>query len=381
MDFSTCRRQLAALLLFGGLSGCAQLSGPPPNAEPLLLGARFANLPLPSADALFELSPAMKEFLRTEMRAPVRQHGPQLGLFRALSEGGHLRIDYDASRTRTAAETFDARAGNCLSLVLMTAALSRELGMSVSYQLVEVPDIWTRSERFVLLNGHVNLSLGSVPRGLSSREMGRYTVDFQPVEDPRLSRVRPLAEQTVVAMFFNNRAVELMEQSQYDQAFAHLRAALQADPHYLNSWNTLAVLYRRSGDVSRAERALQALLAVEPGNRHAASNLAAIWRDQGREADALALEQRLPPPPFADFDRGLRLASQGQWQQALSAFERQLRLAPDFHGVHYQLARAHAQLGHLHQAREHLELAMEQAPTGSLRQHYQAKVKALRRAG
>lgn len=377
MDLLLLRRWTLVIALAGALSGCAQLS-PAPAVDTLVAGSAFAPQPVPSREALFALSPAMHAFVRERLRGPVRQHGLQRGLFEALSEGGHLRLDYDASHTRTAAEAFEARAGNCLSLVLMTAALARELGLGVSFQLVELPEIWTLSERFVRLNGHVNLSLEPAPRGPGAQEMGRYTIDFQPVETPWLSRVRPLTESTVVAMFFNNRAVELMEQGELDAAFAHLQAALRSEPRYLNSLNTLGVLYRRAGDLARAEGSLRLLLQHEPGNAHAAANLAALWRAQGRVDEASALERGLPPSPFADYSLGLRLAAAGDWPAALQALERQLRRSPEFHGLHVQLARVHLQLGHRRQARYHLEQAQEQAPTADLRARYQAKVQALR---
>jgi hypothetical protein len=40
-------------------------------------------------------------------------------------------IEYDSTVTRTAAQTYAARAGNCLSLVIMTAAFAEELGLRV----------------------------------------------------------------------------------------------------------------------------------------------------------------------------------------------------------------------------------------------------------
>lgn len=373
--------RVAVLLLSLLLTACAHRALPPAPAQlqALLDGSALPQLPEPSPEPLFALSPAMRDFVLTELRQPVRQHGAQLGLYHALRAGGHLRIDYDAGHTRTAAETFEQRAGNCLSLVLMTAALAREMGLSVGYQWVDTPEIWTLSERFQRLNGHVNLTLGQMPRGLSMHEMGRYTIDFQPVEDARLARVRPLTEATLVAMFFNNRAVEWMEQGRLDQALAQLRAAVRADPAHLNTLNTLGVLFHRAGDLPRAEAALQLLLAQQPGHAHAASNLAKLWRAQGREAEALALEQRLPPSPFADFDTGQREAAAGNWKAALAAFERQRRRTPEFHGLHLQLARVHLALGQPQQARRHLELAEEQAPTAGLRQAYQAKLQALRR--
>ncbi len=369
-----------AALLALLLSACASVP-PPPAVEALLDGARFAPRPVPDAKALFAISEPMHAFIHRELRPAVRQLGPQRGLYRALSEGGYLRIDYDASLTRNAAQTFEARAGNCMSLVLMTASLARELGLRVNYQLVEVPEIWTLSERFMMLNGHVNLSLGEAPRSLGFPEMGRYTIDFQPVDDMRIRRVRPLGEETLVAMFFNNRAVELMEQGELDDAFAHLRAALRSDPSHWNSLNTLGVLFRRAGDPRRAEAALKLLLQLEPDNRHAASNLAGLWRELGRVDEALALERNLPPSPFVDYVRGLELVAARDWSAALRAFQRQLRRSPDFHGLHFQLARVHLELGDVREARRHLEQAEQQAPTGSLRVRYQAKVQALRRAG
>lgn len=372
---------LLALLSSIALGGCAPLPTQPTlNIEALMADARFGSPALPSADALFAVSPAMRHFLENDLRPAIRRHGAVEGLFKALSEGGHLRLDYDASITRTAAQAFEARSGNCLSLVLMTAALARELGLSVAYQLVEVPDIWTRTDQFVLLNGHVNLSLTPAAAGTGSRVMGHMTIDFQPVEDPRLMRVRPLDESTLIAMFFNNRAVELMEQGDLPQAYAALRAALRAEPRYRNTLNTLAVLYRRAAEPQLAETVLRSLLAAEPDNRHAAANLTVLLHALGRVDEARALEAKLPPAPFADFETGMALVRAGQWQAALAAFERQLKVAPDFHGVHFQLARVHWELGHLRQARMHMLEASENAPTDRLRQRYDGKLRALRAA-
>ncbi|MBN8504083.1 MAG: tetratricopeptide repeat protein [Burkholderiales bacterium] len=373
--------RIAAVLALALLLGaCAHRPMVAPQTNALLADERFGNPQLPSVEPLFALSPEMRRFMDNELRQAVRKHGAQEGLFHALNEGGHLILDYDASLTRTASEAFAARRGNCLSLVLMTAAMAREMGLSVGYQLVNVPDIWTRSDQFVMLNGHVNLRLGMGIRSWNATELGQLIVDFQPVQDTRLMRVRPLEESTLIAMFFNNRAVEWMEKGDLRQSYAALRAALRADPDYLNALNTLAVLYRRAGELPLAERTLRALMAADPDNRHGAANLVTVLRSLGRDGEARELEARLPPAPFENLERGLLLASEGRWDAALQAFERQLRLAPDFHGAHFLLARAHFELGHLRQARDHLEQAAEQAPSTALRDRYQAKLRALRRA-
>ena len=369
------------LLVFLGLAGCASIRGPAPEVNALVADERFASYPEPSAQELFAISPDMRRFLAHDLRNPIRDHGVAAGLFRALSARGLLRIDYDSSFTRTAAQAFEARAGNCLSLVLLTAALAQELGLSVQYQWVELPDVWTRSDQFTLLNGHVNLSISQAPRSLDARQMGRFTIDFVNTDEARLTRVQPLSERTLVAMYFNNRAVELLEAGAVGEAHAHLRAALRADSSHLNAYNTMAVLYRRLGDLHQAEALLLQLRKSDPANQHVTANLALIWRQQGRAAEAEQLEASQPEPPFADFDRGMAFAGKAQWAEALAAFQRQQRKAPDFHGLHFQLARAHFQLGNHRKAEHHLEEAIKESTTGSLRLRYEAKLRALRNAG
>ena len=58
--------------------------------------------------------------LATTVATLARTRSRQRALYDALYERGHLKIEYDAAMTRNASETFDAHAGNCLSLVIMT---------------------------------------------------------------------------------------------------------------------------------------------------------------------------------------------------------------------------------------------------------------------
>jgi tetratricopeptide (TPR) repeat protein len=318
------------LLMFLGLAGCASIRGPAPEVNSLVADERFASYPEPSAQELFAISPDMRRYLAHDLHKPMRDHSVAAGLFRALSARGLLRIAYDASLTRTTAQAFETRAGNCLSLVLLTAALAQELGLSVHYQWVELPDVWTNSDQFTLLNGHVNPSKSQAPRSLDARQMGRFTIDFVNTDETRLTCVQPLSERPLVAMFFNNRAVELPEAGANGKAHAHLRAALRADSSHLNAYSTMAVLSRRLGDLRHAEALLQQLRKSDPANQHVTANLALIWRQQGRAAEAEHLEASQPEPPFADFDRGMAFAAKAQWAEALAAFQRQQRRAPDF---------------------------------------------------
>ena len=96
------------------------------------------------AEDVFALSDEMKRYVETEMAGPLQSKGLHKGLIDALYSKNQLRLDYDAAITRNASQAFEARSGNCLSLVIMTAALAKGLGLSVQYQSAFVEPAWSR---------------------------------------------------------------------------------------------------------------------------------------------------------------------------------------------------------------------------------------------
>ena len=79
--------------------------------------------------------------LMVEALDAVRQ-----ALFDALYQPDQLKLEYDAAMTRNAAQAFAVRSGNCLSLVIMTAAFAKEMGLDVRYQNVFGEDVMRHVE-------------------------------------------------------------------------------------------------------------------------------------------------------------------------------------------------------------------------------------------
>jgi tetratricopeptide (TPR) repeat protein len=212
--------------------------------------------------------------------------------------------------TRTAREAFDARAGNCLSLVLMTAALAKELGLEVRYQRVFADDAWSRVGELHVASSHVNVTLGRKsgdPRALFS-ERNLLTIDFMQTRRGRPYRAFAIREATVVAMYMNNRAAEALAAGRVDDAYWWARAAVGQAPAFFAAWNTLGVIYRHRGHLREAEAVLSYILEREPANTSAMSNLALVLGESGHPREAAALSERLarlePVPPLR---RGARL--------------------------------------------------------------------------
>jgi Tfp pilus assembly protein PilF len=333
-----------------------------------------------AAADIFAVSEPMKSFLRTELAGRLHGAGIQQRFAEALYTKGELRIEYESVRTRTAAETFDARAGNCLSLVIMTAALAKEIGLPVRFQRVYVDDTWTRNGGVTFSVGHVNIGLGrrQIDGAFGRNDGDTMTIDFLPPRDLRGVRTRELEERTVAAMYMNNRAAESFTAGRIDDAYWWARAGVEQDPAFVGSYNTLGVIYRHHGNVGEAERVLVRALELEPGNPHVMSNLIPVLDDLGRLVEAKRLARQLaelePNPPFSFFDRGLAALQRSDFTAARDLFVREIDRAPYRHEFHYWLAVAYAGLGDRERARKELVTAIETSTTLNDRDMYAAKL-------
>ncbi|KNZ33526.1 MAG: hypothetical protein AD742_05860 [Methylibium sp. NZG] len=367
-----------------GLGGCTVAPVVPPPPAHLFDDTLFAapSEP-PRADAIFALSDAMKRYVEQDIAGPLRSKGPQRGLLEALYSKGQLKLDYDSVRTRNAAEAFEARSGNCLSLVIMTAAFAKHLGLPVRYQSVYTDATWTRSGNLYFSSNHVNLALEH--RATDARvgvDTDRaWTVDFLPPEDVRGQRTRVISEATVVAMYMNNRAAEALAGGQLNDAYAWGREAIRQSPAFLSAYNTLAVTYLRRGHPQHAAQLLRHVLQREPDNTIALSNLARTLGELGQVTEAAQLAQRLnkvePHPPFHFFDLGLAALQAGQFESARELIGKEIKRAAYHHEFHFWLAVANIGLGDKSAARRHLILAKENSTTFDDKALYSAKLERI----
>ena len=374
------------LLLCVLLAACA--TAPAPVARLDLLHDELFVLasPAPDGSGVFDMSDEMRAYAARVLAPLARQADPRRELIDALYKKGQLQLDYDASTTRSASQAFASRAGNCLSLVIMTASFARHLGLPVSFQAVQIDDFYSRSGDFYLASGHVNLVLGppSARSAFGRSERESLTIDFLPQDELRGQRTRPLEEQTIVAMYLNNRAAEALAVGRLDEAYGHARAALLHDPGFFSASNTLGVIYNRAGHKGPAEAAFRQTLAGDADNVSALSNLVKLLQSQGRGAETSVLAARLdrlqPVAPFHHFNLGRSAMAAGDYARARDLFVRELRQQPYQDEVHFWAAQAYWQLGQVDKARRHLRQAVEYSANRSMHDRYAAKLEGLRRS-
>jgi tetratricopeptide (TPR) repeat protein len=374
-------RCLSFLLPLAALLSACAATPPAPERPDALLADRLFAAPterISTAD-VFAMSAEMKRYLAVDIADQLRTKGLQTGLVEALYRRGQLKLEYDATTTKTAAQAFAARSGNCLSLVIMTAALARELRLSIRYQTAYLDETWSRDGSLLFASGHVNVTLGRrIMDAGTAHDLSPLTIDFLPPEDIHSMRVREIGEETVLAMYANNRAAEALARGLLDDAYAWAVEALRKDPSFMAGYNTLGVVYLRHGDLVLAERAFDRVLAHDARSTRALANLAETYRREGRDADANAARTRLAAiesvPPFHFFNLGIEAARQSDWLTARDYFAREVARADYYHEFHFWLGLADWQLGDVVQADKHLRLAMDNSTTRGQHDLYAAKL-------
>ena len=369
-------------------SGCAMAPQQPPMPSSADLFVDTAFRP-PAQDVgtgdLFTLSAPMQAYLRSATFAGhVRREGAARGLVSALYNKSDLKLEYEATMTRGAASTYQARRGNCLSLVIMTAAFARALNVEINFQNVVTEQQWSRSGGIHVASGHVNLALADRLDSRHTYEPGKrwLTVDFLPPADASEYNTRPIDEVTVEAMYLNNRAAEEIAAGRLDDAYWFARAAITKNPAFITAYNTLGVIYQRHGQFVLAERVYRRALEREREDLIVMNNLIPVLARLGKSEESKAMAARLasiePTPPFHYFHKGIKAMEARNYAEAKSMFAREVARSPYYHEFHFWLGIAHMHLGDPRTARDELTLAMNTSTSEEAAKLYTGKLNYLR---
>jgi Tfp pilus assembly protein PilF len=248
----------------------------------------------------------------------------------------------------------------------------------VRYQWIQSWKHWSRDADLEYLSTHVNMVLlpPNNPHG------DGVPVDFMPPDPNTIQHVYVIDEARIVAMYMNNRAVELLASGEVDRAYWWAKAAIEHDAGYYDAVNTLAVIYRARGRLESDVRTLRWLLAREPDNIVALQNLASVLKAQGHVAEASEVARRvrelMPVPPFHYYDLGMAALRQGNFRAARDLFQKELRRDGRYDKFHASLALAHYGLGDLGKAQAQMAIALENSSTSADREMYTRMLARLR---
>lgn len=317
-----------------------------------------------------------------EMRAFIHQRVPDTSrpsdrlsaLMDAVFAKGHkgLGVVYGSRETRTAAETFARRSGNCISFANLLVALAREIGLNAYF--AEVDEVLARDQRGEALinNRHMLIEV--------EIENAVFEVDLLPDADS-YHDVRRISDRRAAAHYFNNLGVDRLIEEGAAAALPWFERSIELAPDFAAAWVNLGVTLRRRGRFADAERAYRRAIEIDRSELAAFSNLAYLYRAWGREAEADALPDRVARyrrhNPFRAFQRGRAAVEAGDLELAIESFREAVRRDPEEARFHFALGDALYRSGELDKARQSLEKALKLAGSDSEREHYRSALEAL----
>jgi hypothetical protein len=344
-----------------------------------------ASVRINAQDAL-AVSDSMREYAHRKM---PRQMGrvdlpdKRRALIDLMYRKSGLHLDYDSTETRTASEAFEARTGNCLSLVLLTSAIAKEMNLPVRYQSVIGVTDWSQADNLFVSIGHVNLVMDQVPADFEWTNWSAtpLVVDFLPPEKANVLETRLISEETVLAMYLNNRAVESLIKGQIDNASWWARAALLEDRNFFSTYVTFGVIYRTVHHPEMANFVLERASSQDPDNTTLLTDRILVLRDLGKAQEANALATRLvaldPHPPMSYYKQAQVEMNAGHFESARRLYEKEIARDPFHHEFEFGLARVYFSLNDTKQTAIHLKRAMDLSTSKETHTLYASKLEHL----
>lgn len=294
-------------------------------------------------------------------------------------------MQYINGETLTAAEALKRGQANCLSLTILAYSLANSVGFQTEFRDVKIPEYWITRNGESFLNGHVNLQVQAVypeekPNIVYSAGSS-YVIDFE--RGAGLGRLpyKVISQQEIVALFYNNKAAETMEKGDYSKAMLYLRAAGRTQPSLPDTWNNLAVWYKRQGQLQLAEQAYLQSLQLDPNHSNTMANLAILYSELGRADEAQQLERKVErnreQNPYYFLMLGNEAVSQQQFAEAQKFYQRSLTINDQIAETHFSLAKVLLQQGRYDAAASHLNKARALTGPGPERDVLQHKLDLL----
>ncbi|MDD5562730.1 MAG: tetratricopeptide repeat protein [Thermoanaerobaculaceae bacterium] len=294
----------------------------------------------------------------------------------AIIGAGTFGVVYD-DRTRTAAETFGARRGNCLSFSTMFVAMARAVGLHVQFQEVDIPPDWTLEKDTYVLNQHVNVRV-------DLGQAGVRVVDFNIADFKASYEMRTISDARALAHYFNNIGVERMLAGDTAAALACFRTALaDGDRRFPPAWTNLGTLYLRNGHPAHAEAAYLQALKEDDGDLVAMSDLARLYDRLGDRERAAACQKRVIRHrwlnPYYRYELARRAYESQRYDAAISHLRYAIRQRPKEDRFYFLLGMSYLRKGDMRAARRWLDRAREVAASDALKRSYSSKIDTLLR--
>ncbi|MBA6296121.1 tetratricopeptide repeat protein [Colwellia sp. MB02u-9] len=294
-----------------------------------------------------------------------------------------INLAYESGANVIATQAFKNQAANCLSLTIMAYAIAQEAKLSVAFQRVDVPEYWVRNGRVNMLTGHINLTVldekSSDKRVLFQRTS--IEIDFDPFVNKQPFEKHKINKNTVLAMFYNNKAATAMVNGDYVTAYAYLKKATKVDPLFSSAWGNLGILYRFNGYQQSAIDTYRYAISLNHNNLTTMANLSMLLHANGsyeeaKHLDSYIMRKRASNPYYYAL-LGDEKFYQGAYKEAMNHYKKAIKLNKNIHEFYFGLAKVYYMLDEVGKAKSYIKKAMAKNHLAQLDKQYLVKLTIL----
>ncbi len=313
---------------------------------------------------IFELSPSQQEKFLADYNEIIRKGAEPHKALSDYLEGQMDSFTY-YGETYTAEEAMRFNAGNCMSLAILTTALSKLVNLEFSYREVNTLPVFEKNDNIIFSSSHVQTTIYD-PRHVESADYMYFarpavTIDYFPISSN--INGRKLSLSTFLASYYQNIASDALVENKLDKSFAYALKAKAMDPNNTKVLNFIAVLHKRKGDLSTAEQIYQ--IGLENNSKSVAllSNYINLLRTQQRWGAAdkiqLQLDDLNDPNPYNWLGEAFLAQDNKHYTKAIKYYKKVLDMAPYVHQAYKGLYQIYHQQGKPRAAKEMLKNALE----------------------
>lgn len=277
----------------------------------------------------FEAPEELREFARRQTRgyldAPTKLSLLVKAFFAPVEAGG-LGMTYDNSYTRTVREGYRDRKANCFTMTAMYIMCGESIGVDAQFAESLRISHWRRVGNTVRYERHFVAVMGYGPVGTAR------VADFLPEVRQGTQNLVMVKRQRALAVFYSNRAIELLSSARPEEALAAGRTSVEIDPAHSGGWNVLGVVQQEEGQPKEAEASFRKAMALNASDGIPSGNLELLLLAQGRKEEAQvcrerAMESQKKNPYYNAFLAQEALAA-SQWDEAEKRMKVALNILP-----------------------------------------------------
>jgi len=284
-------------------------------------------------------------------------------------------------KTNIATKSLSEKQGNCLSLSILTTALTRLTGLETSYREVTSSPVFQKNNNFISSSSHVQTIIydpNFVPKeGVVYLSKPGIVIDYFPTKN---SQQGPMFSFTkFLSMYYRNIAGDALMHKEPNKAFAYGEEALRIMPASVEAINFMALLHKTQLDNKTAEKLYKLGMSLDGSNIQIIHNYMILLAREGRSEEVHFYQEKLNvldnPNPYLWLEQAYQ--SYHKPKQAEIYYKKALKNAPYLQEAYIGLAKIYFKGNNKKLAKEMIENALKWSYKKEEQQLYKKKLSIL----